>query len=418
MQKGKLNLLRERVMSFLESRSYKQGSFKMYNRTYNELADFMEREKMTDYDESVGYQFLQYRFGDRDYNALTIREKLRYRHIDALNQLLKSNEVKARTLKNPYKFDGEKGYAFRFFLKDLETTGRKSASIRRNEVRLYDLYKYWMSANLDAKTFGLQEGILYIQKLDKELTTGGREEAITKVRAFLFYMCEHKWLADNNMEHWRELFKHRFIKSPQIPSVYTPQEIEAIINAIDRTTSKGKRDYAIILLGARYGLRNSDIRGLRFCNLDWENNRLCFAQQKTGKRITLPLSEEVGMAIIDYIQHSRPKVDLPYVFLSFKTPYNPLDKNIVANTIIEWMRNAGVDFAKRRHGSHILRHSLATNLLSNEVTLPVISETLGHSNTQITTAYLRVSVDLLRQCALDVPFIPTSICDNLYGESK
>lgn len=281
--KGKLNLLRERVMSFLQSRSYKQGSFKMYNRTYNELADFMEREKMTDYDESVGYQFLQYRFGDRDYNTLTIREKLRYRHIDALNQLLKSNEVKARTLKNPYKFDGEKGYAFRLFLKDLETTGRKSASIRRSEVRLYDLYKYWMSANLDAETFGLQEGILYIQKLDKELTTGGREEAVTKVRAFLFYMCEHKWLADNNIEHWKELFKHRFIKRPQIPSVYTPQEIEAIINAIDRTTSKGKRDYAIILLGARYGLRNSDIRGLRFCNLDWENNRLCFAQQKQVK---------------------------------------------------------------------------------------------------------------------------------------
>ena len=95
-----------------------------------------------------------------------------------------------------------------------------------------------------------------------------------------------------------------------------------------------------------------------------------------------------------------------------------MDKNVVANTVIEWMRNAGVDFAKRRHGSHILRHSLATNLLSNEVTLPVISETLGHSNTQLTTAYLRVSVDLLRQCALDVPFIPTSIYDNLYGESK
>jgi site-specific recombinase XerD len=111
-------------------------------------------------------------------------------------------------------------------------------------------------------------------------------------------------------------------------------------------------------------------------------------------------------------------VDLPYVFLSFKTPYNPLAKNAVANTITEWMHNAGVDFATRRHGSHILRHSLATSLLSNEVTLPVISETLGHSNSQVTTAYLRVSVDLLRQCALDVPFIPTTIYDNLYGESK
>lgn len=418
MRIGKLDLLRERVMSFLQSRGYKQGSFKMYNRTYNELAHFMEQKKIAEYDNSVGYQFLQYRFLNRDYQTLTVREKLRYRHIDALNQLLESNEVRARTLKKPYEFGGEKGYPFRLFLKDLQSTGRQSASIRRSEIRLYDLYKYWVSADLDAATFGLQEGILYIQKLDKELTTGGREEAITKVRAFLFYMCERGLLPDNNPERWKELFKHRFLKSPKIPSVYTPQEVEAIINAIDRTTSRGKRDYAIILLGARYGLRNSDIRGLRFCNLDWENNRLCFAQQKTGKRVTLPLSEEVGMAIIDYIQHSRPKVDLPYVFLSFKTPYTPLAKNAVANTITEWMHNAGVDFATRRHGSHILRHSLATSLLSNEVTLPVISETLGHSNSQVTTAYLRVSVDLLRQCALDVPFIPTTIYDNLYGESK
>lgn len=194
MRIGKLDLLRERVMSFLQSRGYKQGSFKMYNRTYNELAHFMEQKKIAEYDNSVGYQFLQYRFLNRDYQTLTVREKLRYRHIDALNQLLESNEVRARTLKKPYEFGGEKGYPFRLFLKDLQSTGRQSASIRRSEIRLYDLYKYWVSADLDAATFGLQEGILYIQKLDKELTTGGREEAITityniAVLRWIYLMC-------------------------------------------------------------------------------------------------------------------------------------------------------------------------------------------------------------------------------------
>ena len=106
MRIGKLYLLRERVMSFLQSRGYKQGSFKMYNRTYNELAHFMEQKKIAEYDNSVGYQFLQYRFLNRDYQTLTVREKLRYRHIDALNQLLESNEVRARTLKKPYEFGG------------------------------------------------------------------------------------------------------------------------------------------------------------------------------------------------------------------------------------------------------------------------------------------------------------------------
>lgn len=418
MQKENLNLLRQRVMSFMQERLYKKGSFVNYNRTFNELANFMNELKLTDYTESIGNQFLHFLFGDKSYNTLTVRQRLRFKHIDTLTQLLKFGEIRSRTSKSLYIFDGEAGYPFRLFLKELVLTGRKSSTIHRSEVRLYDLYKFWVSANLDAKTFGIHEGVLYIQKLDKELCVGGREEAITKVRAFLYFMCEHKLLAENHTERWRELFKHKFVKNPKIPSVYTPQEIEAIINAIDRTTSIGKRDYAIILLAARYGIRNSDIIGLRFCNLDWENNRLCFAQQKTGKRVTLPLSEEVGMAIIDYIKHGRPEIDLPYVFLSFKTPYNALSNNTIANAVTTWMRNAGVNFAAKRHGPHALRHSLATNLLHNDVTLPVISETLGHANTQVTTTYLRVSVDLLRECALDVSFIPSLAYGNLYGKIK
>jgi len=418
MQKENLSLLRQRVMSFMQERHYKKGSFINYNRTFNELANFMNERELTDYTENIGSQFLHFLFGDKSYNMLTVRQQLRFKHIDTLTQLLKFGEVTTRTSKSLYVFEGETGSPFRLFLKELELTRRNSATVRRSEIRLYELYRFWLSTDLEANTFGLQEGILYLKKLETELCIGGREEAITKIRAFLYFMCERKLLAENCIEKWMELFKHRFVKNAKIPSVYTPQEIESIISAIDRTTSRGKRDYAIILLAARYGLRNSDIIGLRFCNLDWENNKLCFVQQKTSKRVILPLSEEVGVAIIDYIRNSRPAVDLPYVFLSDKTPHNALSRSTIANALITWMQNAGVDFASRRHGPHALRHSLASNLLNNNVTLPVISEILGHTNTQVTTAYLRVSIDLLRQCALDVPFIPSSTYGILYEKVK
>ena len=105
-----------------------------------------------------------------------------------------------------------------------------------------------------------------------------------------------------------EVFKLKRVRARRLPSVYTKEEVEAVIAAIDRTHPQGKRDYAMVLLAARYGLRISDIIGLRFCNLDWENNRISLVQQKTGKRVTLPLSEEVGGAIIEYLQIGRAHV--------------------------------------------------------------------------------------------------------------
>lgn len=137
---------------------------------------------------------------------------------------MESNEVRARTLKKPYEFGGEKGYPFRLFLKDLQSTGRQSASIRRSEIRLYDLYKYWVSADLDAATFGLQEGILYIQKLDKELTTGGREEAITKVRAFCFICASVGYYRTTIRNVGRNFLNTDFSKAPKYRPFIRPKK--------------------------------------------------------------------------------------------------------------------------------------------------------------------------------------------------
>jgi len=211
------------------------------------------------------------------------------------------------------------------------------------------------------------------------------------------------------------LLKLRQIHQPQIPSVYSKEEVEALIGAIDRGHPQGKRDYAMILLAARYGLRISDIIGMRYCNLDWEHNRIILFQQKTGKKIILPLSEEVGNAIIDYLKYSRPNIELPYIFLTAKAPYRELSSNGMGMAIRDYFRIAGVNFTNRKHGPHSLRHSLASNLLKSNESLPVISEILGHSNTETTMEYLRIDIQLLRQCTLDVPFVPSSFYSNLYG---
>lgn len=87
-----------------------------------------------------------------------------------------------------------------------------------------------------------------------------------------------------------------------------------MLDAIDRSCPKGKRDYAMLLLAARYGLRASDIVGITYANFEWEFNRLSLVQAKTGKPVSFPLSEEIGSAIIDYIKFGRPDIDSPHVF--------------------------------------------------------------------------------------------------------
>ena len=98
----------------------------------------------------------------------------------------------------------------------------------------------------------------------------------------------------------------RSIRQARIPSVWDPGEVARIVEAIDRDNPCGKRDYAIILLITRLGLRGVDVRRLEFADFDWPGNRLFVTQAKTGHRVQLPLLKEVGWAVIDYIRHGRP----------------------------------------------------------------------------------------------------------------
>ncbi len=112
----------------------------------------------------------------------------------------------------------------------------------------------------------------------------------------------------------------RSSKQTRIPSVWDPGEVARILEAVDRGNPCGKRDYAIILLVARLGLRGIDVKRLEFADFDWPGNRLSVIQAKTGHRVALPLLKEVGWAVIDYIRAGRPACDCPQVFVRHTAP--------------------------------------------------------------------------------------------------
>lgn len=196
-----------------------------------------------------------------------------------------------------------------------------------------------------------------------------------------------------------------FKRTPaKLPQTWTEEEIEQILAAIDTESPTGKRNYAMFLLMARTGLRISDVVSLKFSNIDWKNNTISLAQQKTGNNLGLPLSKELGMAIISYLKNGRPQSSSHFIFIRHTAPYGPLDyHNNFNSELRKYMRRAGITMPDERHsGVHTFRHSFATNMLKKETSLQDISQILGHSDINVTETYLRVDIEQLRLCSLDL----------------
>ena len=190
-----------------------------------------------------------------------------------------------------------------------------------------------------------------------------------------------------------------------LPSVYTEDEILRLLKAVDRANPIGKRDYAILLMATKLGLRRSDLRNLKLESLKWETQRIELIQEKTGQVLNLPILEEIGLALIDYLKNGRPKVLSEYVFLKHVPIYEKLSPVGLNNIANKYFQQAGITLPKgKKHGLHALRHSLASHLLENQTPIVVIAEILGHLNSHSTGVYLKIDLDQLRTCALEVPY--------------
>ena len=177
---------------------------------------------------------------------------------------------------------------------------------------------------------------------------------VSDLRSFARFLCMEGVVPKDLSEH---VPKVRIPRGARIPSVWSRKDVEAILTAVDRSSPKGKRDYAVLLLACRLGIRVSDIRKLCLENFDWNRNIVELEQVKTGVPLALPLSEEIGQAIVDYLQHGRPITDHREVFLRINAPIAPCR---------QWSSNSDVGKieqyqAARRHSLRVVDHNGALN---------------------------------------------------------
>jgi integrase len=226
------------------------------------------------------------------------------------------------------------------------------------------------------------------------------EQKLCAVRSFLRFACTDGLVEAAVLD---AVPAARSSRQARIPSVWDPGDVTRILDAVDRGNPCGKRDYAIILLIARLGLRGVDVKRLQFGDFDWPGNRLSVVQAKTGQRVALPLLKEVGWAVIDYIRGGRPVCDCPQVFVRHTAPIGPFsDQDHLHQILVKHARVAHVALSdKRRHGMHSLRHTLATRLMTDGTPVEQIADILGHQSVQSTGVYLKSSLGLLARCALD-----------------
>lgn len=198
---------------------------------------------------------------------------------------------------------------------------------------------------------------------------------------------------------------HRHVRHESEPHLWTADEIRRVLAVIDRASATGKRDYAMILATARLGLRISDLRHLELADLDWRAKQITIVAHKTGRPLQLPLLDDVGWAIIDYVRGGRPDTACPKVFVKHRHPFDTFGSAAsVASRLSRHAARAGIDFSPGRVcGMHSLRGALAVAMIGNGTPIPVVSAVLGHASSDTTQSYyLRFDTERLRCCALDV----------------
>lgn len=386
------SLIRDCVV-FLRQEGYSEPRIKDYLRFWRDgIQEYMKKNSLGNYRPAIGESFLD---GMPVMSATHMRAIRRSVHV--LDDFLLHGKVRKRIVRYVHhELPGKIGEVALEFLGSQENLRRSKLTIENHRRRLsYFITHLTLRSVGHISDIGEDDVLSFISSAQN-----CKDRYLSTIRLFCRFLYERKYI-DRNVEYI--IGRNNYPIREKLPSVYNADEIKRIENTVEQSSAVGKRDYAMLLLTTRLGLRSSDIAGLAFGNLDWQRNLICLVQRKTKKIVELPLLTDVGEAIINYLKYGRPLSELQQVFLTATAPYGSVNRLVINGAISRIIRASGVNINGRKFGPHSMRHTLASQLLRNGTSLPVISEALGHSDTQVTMNYLRIDVNSLMRCALDVP---------------
>lgn len=372
----------EEFIKFLKSKGYSEGSIINSKRRLLSVDTFMVSNGINKYNHDVQILYLQTHTNTGKSNQRQVQTCLNH-----FEYFLRKEEYPIQKCKDVYKFPEKILPAVNKYLCYCLSKGNKPGTIKSKKGLLRDFLK-------DVGKDSLEE--FSYKNIVSACTKTSNKEQWAVAKEFLRFCCKESFLSS---DYSTIIPKYR---RPQIlPTVYSNVEIRALENSIDTATINGKRNYALILLASRLGIRSGDIVALKFENLDFVHKRISFAQEKTNAPINLPMLPEIEKALNEYLQ-VRPQSKDNHIFLRNMAPYSAITTSAIRFALRCCFDKAGINISGKKHGFHSLRSSLATSMINDSAPYEAVRKILGHNDDDAIKHYARLDIEKLRKCALPV----------------
>jgi len=393
-------VLKQRLKEKQYSETYVKNSYKIDLR---KLQKYLEHNNTNEYTEELGAGFIKLTSKEK---ICSNRKNSYKRTIRHLNEII--NGVEFTPISPSNRALQQFNDILTLFEEDQIKKGLRDRTVSDRKYGVYYLLSY-LEANGVTELTAIRPDIIY-EAYNK---TNGKRLFSAVIPFFLKFIYETGFVEKDYSE-----IVPRTVIPKTIPSVYTEDEITTILNCVDRGTKQGKRDYAVLLLQARYGIRSCDIINLKFDNISFPGKRINFVQTKTLVPVSFPMEDSVAEALRVYIDDARPSICSELVFLRMKAPYTQMTRSGCGAIARHYFMESDVEPQGRRQGGHALRSSLASNLVNSDIAYTLVQNILGHSEIDTVQEYARIDVERLRLCALEIPPPTKTLKAFLEGEES
>lgn len=382
-------LLKQEFLALFEKMLYKKTSINNYRRKLNQLERYMISNNIVNYNSTVGQNFIV------EYFSTHVLTKDSQRYIKTFIRRLDEyciGKYRIQQKCNTPSLQKSHTDLMDLYLEECKKRGNTESTVTKKRAFLYEFFSH-------LEHLGCQ----HIEKakvdiIGKACLLHKNKDGWAEIRMFLKYLsCVG--LIDYDFSTIIPHFKRAY----NIPNTYTEYEINRFESAIDITTKIGKRDYAMLLLATRIGMRSGDIADLTFSSLDFNSNTISIIQGKTNKPLVLPMIPVIKSALKDYITNGRPKSPYPYVFLRAIAPFEKITTSVIRYETTKYFKRACIDIANKKHGPHVFRFSLASSMINNKAPYEVVRKILGHTDPDAIKHYARVDLEKLREYSIDPP---------------
>jgi site-specific recombinase XerD len=400
----KLSVQVENAKTLMIEKGYNEKTIENYNRVWGQLMEYADIEGIASCSNNLLTHFARSKYGIKNvFLPVTDKEKYYARILLCLyDSSITGTWITHRTYSLPKQFRSRTFLeAYESYTDWLRGKALKPGSISLKQLIVRDFLFFAETGLVHTISELSQAIVLNYLETKNGLSPSTKSGIIITLRDFLMHLVTKAILSKDLSVNLKATNNGKY---EHLPSAYSVDEIRSILSSIDRVTTEGKKDYAVILLAVDTGMRISDIINLKLLDIKWDARTIEIVQEKTGEFLCLAMSNALKWALLDYLIYARSKdTSFKNVFLRSVAPVAPyVSAGHYYKRLNKYFKAAGINTEGKHHGMHALRHNLATRLMRDNVPITVISEALGHKYANVTKQYIRVDVEKLRLAALEV----------------